>query len=185
MSDAEVPVPPAEVDSRYTAPAEENPHAGRGTAVMLDIGGDIGAVVLTLPDDLVGREIEVVPVGSRGPGGKYEHAPADHAHDDGSHAHGDHEHDHEHDERDHEHEDAEPDHHGGFHASHQHPAGTPPHVGVVARPIGDRMVPTAVFGDLVQGRYEFALRPFHGVVDLEVDVVGGEVAMADWPGLTR
>ena len=182
MSDAEVPTPPAEVDSRYTAPAEENPHAGRGSAVMLDIGGEIGAVVVTCPGDLVGREIEVVPAGSRGPGGKYEHASADHAH--GSHVHGDHEHDHEHGGQDHQHDHADAGHHGGFHAGDSHPPGTPPHVGVVARPVGDRMVPSAVFGDLVQGRYEFSLRPFHGGGDLEGDVVGGEVAMVDWPGLT-
>ncbi len=31
------------------ANAAENPHAGKGQAVVLDIGGDIGALVVTMP----------------------------------------------------------------------------------------------------------------------------------------
>ena len=41
---------------------EENPFAGQG-AVLLDIGGDIGAMVVEMPADMVGVEIEVRPVG--------------------------------------------------------------------------------------------------------------------------
>ena len=33
------------------------------TSVLLDIGGDVGALVLTVPDRYRGREIEVSPVG--------------------------------------------------------------------------------------------------------------------------
>src|SRR5258708_31479868 len=33
------------------------------TSVLLDIGGDVGALVLTVPDRYLGREIEVSPVG--------------------------------------------------------------------------------------------------------------------------
>jgi hypothetical protein len=40
----------------------ENPRAGHG-AVVLDIGGDIGALVLTMPAELVGAEIEICPAG--------------------------------------------------------------------------------------------------------------------------
>ncbi|TDW77312.1 hypothetical protein [Kribbella pratensis] len=39
----------------------ENPHAGKGSSVLLDIGGDIGALVVTLPAVLEGEEIELRP----------------------------------------------------------------------------------------------------------------------------
>ncbi|MEV0787974.1 hypothetical protein [Kribbella sp. NPDC050459] len=41
----------------------ENPHAGRGSSVLLDIGGDIGALVVTMPAELDGQEIELRPTG--------------------------------------------------------------------------------------------------------------------------
>lgn len=40
----------------------ENPYAGQG-AVLLDIGGDIGALVVEMPSSMLGVEIEVRPVG--------------------------------------------------------------------------------------------------------------------------
>ena len=62
------------------APAvEENPHAGQG-AVLLDIGGDIGALVVEMPGDMVGVEIEIRRL-------DHEHGP-EHGHD--------HDHDHDH-----------------------------------------------------------------------------------------
>ncbi|MGW6200765.1 hypothetical protein ACWF0M_31780 [Kribbella sp. NPDC055110] len=39
----------------------ENPHAGQG-AVLLDIGGTVGALVITMPDELLGIEIEARPL---------------------------------------------------------------------------------------------------------------------------
>jgi hypothetical protein len=42
----------------------ENPYAGQGS-VLLDIGGDVGAVVVTMPDGMVGVEVEVRPEGGR------------------------------------------------------------------------------------------------------------------------
>jgi hypothetical protein len=42
----------------------ENPHAGQG-CVVLDIGGDVGALVVVAPTALVGAEVEVAPAGSR------------------------------------------------------------------------------------------------------------------------
>jgi len=39
----------------------ENPHAGQGSSVLLDIGDDVGALVVTLPAELEGAEIELVP----------------------------------------------------------------------------------------------------------------------------
>jgi len=41
----------------------ENPHAGQGM-VMLDIGGDVGALVVTMPDSMLGEEVEIRPEGS-------------------------------------------------------------------------------------------------------------------------
>ena len=40
----------------------ENPYAGQG-AVLLDIGGDIGALVVTMPEAMVDTEVEIRPVG--------------------------------------------------------------------------------------------------------------------------
>lgn len=46
---------------------EDNSHAGRG-AVVLDIGGDVGALVLHAPGLPVGQEIELAPAdGSAAP----------------------------------------------------------------------------------------------------------------------
>jgi hypothetical protein len=44
----------------------DNRHAGQG-AVVLDIGGDVGALVVTAPASLVGEEIEIRPVGLQAP----------------------------------------------------------------------------------------------------------------------
>src|SRR5262245_54883026 len=43
--------------------AVENPYAGQG-AVLLDIGGDVGALVVSMPTDSLGLEVEIRPVGS-------------------------------------------------------------------------------------------------------------------------
>jgi hypothetical protein len=64
---------------------EDNGHAGQGP-VLLDIGGDVGALVLVLPAALAGVEIEARPVGSTG---RHSHPPgADqhHHHDHLTHA---------------------------------------------------------------------------------------------------
>jgi hypothetical protein len=59
----------------------ENPFAGQG-AVMLDIGGDVGALVVTMPSSMVGAEIEIAPVGEI----RHEH---EHEHSHGrGHGHG-------------------------------------------------------------------------------------------------
>jgi hypothetical protein len=38
---------------------EDNSHAGQGS-VLLDIGGDVGALVVTMPTRMLGEEVEVV-----------------------------------------------------------------------------------------------------------------------------
>ncbi len=130
----------------------ENPYAGQGS-VLLDIGGDIGALVVTTPAEMEGVEIEIRPVGA---------APdADPAAAAGAHPHS-HDHDNSHDH------------------SHDH-AGSPwPHVAVVTRPTPSGPVPSLVFGEVREGRYELYIRP-HGPVRLTVDVTGGAVTEAEWP----
>jgi hypothetical protein len=63
----------------------ENPFAGQGS-VLLDIGGDIGAVVVTMPAEMEGVEVEIRPLDGRIQG------PPDH--DDHHHHHAGHGHDH-------------------------------------------------------------------------------------------
>jgi hypothetical protein len=107
-----------------TAVTAENPHAGRGRAVPLDIGGDVGALVVAMPAELEGVEIDIRPVGRA---------------------------------------DAT-------------------HVAVVARPTpSGRAIHSAVFFELAAGPYELCRRP-DGPVRLRVDVVGGRVTRAEWPG---
>ena len=38
---------------------DENPHAGQGS-VLLDIGGEVGALVVTMPAGMLGQEVEIV-----------------------------------------------------------------------------------------------------------------------------
>ena len=69
----------------------ENPFAGQG-AVLLDIGDDVGALVVTMPGAMVDTEVEIRPVGvvQADSHGAHRH---DHQHDhshDNSHDHGGH-----------------------------------------------------------------------------------------------
>ncbi|MET9272038.1 hypothetical protein [Kribbella sp. NPDC003557] len=67
----------------------ENPHAGRGSSVLLDIGGDIGALVVRMPAELDGQEIELRPAGHTTVAGS--HHGHGHGHGDGhgdGHGHG-------------------------------------------------------------------------------------------------
>jgi hypothetical protein len=41
----------------------ENAWAGQG-AVLLDIGGDVGALVVAMPEPMVGTEVEIRPLGA-------------------------------------------------------------------------------------------------------------------------
>jgi hypothetical protein len=46
----------------------ENPFAGQGS-VLLDIGGDVGALVVTTPSGMEGVEVEIRPASGRRPHG--------------------------------------------------------------------------------------------------------------------
>jgi hypothetical protein len=129
----------------------ENPHAGQGM-VVLDIGGDIGALVVTAPAAMAGVEIEICPAGAR------ERQP-----DDGrgwwqgdwhNHPH-DHDHDHDH-------------------------AAAWPHVAVVGRPHGDRTTYAAVYPGLRCGEYELWERPNEATA-VTVTVKGATITTIDWP----
>lgn len=50
-----------------TTASQTETGAPRGGPVMLDIGGDIGALILTLPDSLADTEIHISPAGVDGP----------------------------------------------------------------------------------------------------------------------
>ena len=52
----------------------ENPLAGQG-AVMLDIGGDIGALVVEMPSGMLGVEIEIRPAAVGRPASRHRHHP--------------------------------------------------------------------------------------------------------------
>ena len=41
----------------------ENPHAGQGS-VLLDIGGDVGALIVTMPPEMKGVEVQIRPFGT-------------------------------------------------------------------------------------------------------------------------
>ncbi len=131
----------------------ENPHAGTG-AVMLDIGGDIGAIVVTMPVEMVGQEVDILAEGEVAASG------------------GDHGHQHDHDR-------------GGAHDhghGHGHGHGQPPHVAVVRRPVPGTAdeIPSLVYPEVREGHYRLLLKGTDVVV-MEVDVVGGQVTMAQWP----
>jgi hypothetical protein len=136
---------------------QENPHAGQGS-VLLDIGGDIGALVVTMPLAMLGEEIEIAPVGGH-PYGQERHG---HGHDDGHGA-------------DHRHGRA----HGHDHA-HVHDRA---HVAVVARPVSGGTVPSLVFPDLVEGSYELFDKGADQAL-LTAAVTGGRVTFLDWPAST-
>jgi hypothetical protein len=139
----------------------ENPHAGQGM-VVLDIGGDIGALVISViaaPEVIAGRELEICPTGHR------PQVPDEGAGwwDGDWHSHP-HPHDHAH-----------------SHAAPAHSQGPAwPHVGVIARPAASGVRFSAVFPGLRTGRYDLWVRP-DGPTELTVDVVGGQVTEAVWP----
>jgi hypothetical protein len=127
-------------------------------AVVLDIGGDVGALVVGAPAQLSGAELEICPAGRRGDvadeGGSWwvgewrgHHG---HAHQDAAHAHG--------------------------------PAW--PHVAVVARATPAGVEHAAVFPALREGSYELWVRP-DGPTALVAEVSGATVSTVEWPVATR
>lgn len=165
---------------------EENPNAGQGS-VVLDIGDDIGALVVEMPAEMDGLEVEIVPTGtdSRPPESITDDitvAAAPVSAPDHPHAAGDHPHEHE--SHQHGHDDPAAHEHGGQHdhagQPHEHSPAAPPHVAVVGRLMPDgRIVHSLVYGSLKAGSYDLYVRPF-GPIRLTATVVGGEVTQTSW-----
>jgi hypothetical protein len=129
----------------------ENPYAGQGS-VLLDMGGKIGALVLRMPAELDGVEVEINRLDQH----RHDQPPGPVA--DQNHHH---------------------DHADGH--DHSPPAGVHrPHVAVVARPTPSGVMHSLVFPELSEGRYELYQRPA-GPVELTVTIHGGQVTEVDWP----
>ena len=132
--------------------------------VVLDIGGDVGALVVSVPERYAGAEIEICPAGRRASrpdeGGDWWVGEWRGSHGEGH----DHPHNHSHDDSGH------------------HPAGGPawPHVAVLGRPVGGRLEFGAVYPGLKAGNYDLWFRP-DGATALTVTVHGAQVATAGWP----
>jgi hypothetical protein len=62
-----------------TSAVKENPYAGQGS-VLLDIGGDVGALVVTMPTGLVDVEVEIRPVVAERQPAVHDHGPTGHHH---------------------------------------------------------------------------------------------------------
>lgn len=169
-------------------PTQENPHAGTGS-VVLDIGGDIGALVVVMPAEMDGMEVEIVPTGTdarppevidpAAPEGRHDQ-PHDHDHHTHDHDHS-HDHGHTHDTHDHDHHTHEHSHdHEQVAAGASSMPPPPPHVAVVGRPTpGGAVVHSLVYSALVEGSYDLYIRPF-GPVHLTATVVGGQVTQTNW-----
>lgn len=65
---------------------QENPYAGQGP-VLLDIGGDVGALVVTMPAELEGVEVEIRPIAEQPPAPEPAEGPAHSHHAGGAHHH--------------------------------------------------------------------------------------------------
>jgi hypothetical protein len=61
------------------AHAAENAWAGQG-AVLLDIGGDVGALVVEMPSAMVGTEVEIRPLRRAKTSSHQHHGPDGHQH---------------------------------------------------------------------------------------------------------
>jgi len=192
---ADATTPP---DTADVGPVEDNSHAGQGS-VMIDIGGEIGALVVDAPPAMVGVEIEIRPTGDTPyadgarPGDTHhvhpdEQVPADphqhgHPHEPAGdplheHAHGSadgHPHPHDHDHP-HEHpHDPAGVHHGGSVDGH-----ALVHVAVLERPSPSGPRWAAVYPQLHEGTYDLYVRPAEPVA-LSVTITGGAVTEATWP----
>lgn len=121
--------------------------------VLLDIGGDVGALIIHAPESLNRVEIEISPVGDQGA----DVFQLSHAHQHGGSA----EHSHEH--------GSEPHEHRGPHRTH---------VAVRERrgPSGVRYA--AIYPGLLAGQY--TIWGTDGEAVDTVSIVGGEVTQLDW-----
>ncbi len=141
--------------------------------MVLDIGGDIGALILMTGPDLLLAEIEITRVDG-GPVPGHEHANGEQHHE---------QHQHEHDGDEHQHQHGG-DRHGHVGGRDRPVAGGVPvdaprtHVAVRERrgPGGSRFA--AIYPELRRGDY--VVWDLDGNARQTVTIVGGEVASLDW-----
>jgi hypothetical protein len=125
----------------------ENPFAGQGP-VLLDIGGDVGALIVAMPAEAEGLEVEIRPRGATAAktAGTHGHASG---------------HGHSHD----------------AHHRHDHGGAAFPHVAVVGRIAPAGVQYSLVYPAVVAGDYELCPIPGDDIV-LTATIVGGQVTQA-------
>lgn len=125
----------------------ENPFAGQGP-VLLDIGDDVGALIVEMPAEAEGLEVEIRPLGATAAKtvGAHEHASGQgHSHDN--------------------------------HHRHDHGESAFPHVAVVGRPAPAGVQYSLVYPAVVAGDYELCPIPGDAII-LTTTIVGGQVTQA-------
>lgn len=187
------------------AAVEDNSHAGQGS-VMIDIGGEIGALVVDAPASMEGVEIEIRPTGDtpyadgarpasthqtdpdalspadrdpghpRDPAGKQAH---EHAHGSADEHPSSHSHDHPHDPP-HDHPHDHPHTIAAAHHGGSVDGHALVHVAVLKRPAPSGPRWAAVYPQLHEGTYDLYVRPAEPVA-LSVAITGGAVTEATWP----
>lgn len=128
---------------------------------VLDIGGDIGALILYTDAEYNEREIEVSLVDADGAELEPAHEPA---------------HDHEH-HLAHDHEDGHEHDHGHEH-EHGHGAGQRTHTAIHERRAGGELTYAGIYVELKAGDYR--IWTDDPTLPNRVTIVGGEVAEVDW-----
>lgn len=140
----------------------ENPDAGQGP-VLLDIGGDVGALIVTMPAETEALEVEIRPRGATAAKLAGLIAAPHQIRESHSHTH-------PHDV-DQAHEHTHP-HAAG--PAHGHVTASFPHVAVVGRSAPAGVHYSLVYPSLTAGEYELCPMPGDDVV-LTATVVGGQV----------
>ena len=126
----------------------ENPDAGQGP-VLLDIGGDVGALIVSMPAETEGLEVEIRPRGATALEVTGEVAEPDH----GTHGHANHQ---------------------ESTGRHDHGPARFPHVAVVGRRAPGGVQYSLVYPSLEAGDYELCPIPGDDVM-MTATVVGGRV----------
>jgi hypothetical protein len=121
---------------------------------VLDIGGDVGALILYTDAAYAGREIELSRLGGNEASEPGHEQPAGHGHDDADHGHGPGEHGHDHE--------------------HEHRV----HTAILERRAGGTVTWAGIYPELAAGRYRVWIEDPE--LPNEVTIVGGEVAELDW-----
>ena len=129
----------------------ENPVAGQGP-VLLDIGGDVGALIVAMPADTEGLEVEIRPRGATAAKTTHAHEPGNEHGNGNGHSH-------------------------GVQQRHEHGGSAFPHVAVVGRHAPEGVQYSLVYPAVVAGDYELCPIPGDDII-LTATIVGGQVTQA-------